>query len=44
MISDTAVREMEKLLSKKTRERMDDFVDEYFGMPPEFKDLPVVFV
>lgn len=40
MISGTASREVSKLLSKKTRDRMGDFMNTHFGMPPEFADNP----
>jgi len=37
--------EMNELLSQKTRDRLDGFVDEQFGLPPELKqpikDSPV---
>ena len=44
MISDLAMDDLQKLLSKKTRDRLDDFIDEYLGLPPEFKDLPLVMI
>jgi hypothetical protein len=40
MISGAAINQMYKLLSKKTRDHLDGFVDEYFGLPSEFLDLP----
>jgi hypothetical protein len=40
MISDQAGEEMQKLMSKKTRDRLGDMVNDYFGMPPEFADEP----
>jgi len=40
MISDAAMGEIAKLLSKKTQERLGDFTDQYLGMPPELLDQP----
>ncbi len=40
MISGEASREMQKLLSKKSRDRLGDLVEEHFGMPGEFADGP----
>lgn len=46
MISAAAMNEMSALLSKKTRDSLDDFTDQYLGLPPElrevFDDLPVL--
>lgn len=39
MVCGEALGGLYKLLSKKTRDAMDDFVDEYLGLPSEFKDL-----
>lgn len=44
MISGEAMRTLTKLLSKTTRDRLDDFVDEYLGLPPEVKDLDLVLL
>lgn len=44
MISGEAMRKLTKLLSKTTRERLDDFVDEFLGLPPEVKDLDLVLI
>lgn len=43
MISEEASREMQKLMSKKTRDRLGDMVDEFFGQPSEFADGPESF-
>ena len=40
MISGAAAEEVSKLLSKQTRERLGDFTETHFGMPPEFCDSP----
>ena len=40
LISHTAAEEMQKLLSKKTRDRLGQMIDDFFGMPPEFADNP----
>lgn len=40
LISGTASRDVSKLLSKKTRDRMGDFMNTHFGMPPEFAEDP----
>lgn len=40
MISDLAANELQKLMSKKTRERHEELVQEFFGMPSEFADSP----
>jgi hypothetical protein len=40
MISGKAAREIGKLLSKKTRDRLGEFSSTHFGMPPEFCDNP----
>jgi hypothetical protein len=40
MISDDAIEEMQKLMSKKTRERLGEMVQDFFGMPSEFIDGP----
>lgn len=46
MISGAAVEEMSELLSAKTRDELDRFVDDNFGLPPELKqpikDNPVI--
>ena len=43
MLSSEAVEQILKLLSKKTRERLDDFMGDHFGMPPEFCEHPDFF-
>ena len=40
MISSDALKIVNGLLSKQTRDRMDDFTGENFGMPPEFCEHP----
>ncbi len=40
LISESVMMELGEVLSKKTKDHLDDFVDEYLGMPPEFRDLP----
>jgi hypothetical protein len=39
MICGEAINQMSVLLSKKTRETLDDFTDEFLGMPPAYRDL-----
>lgn len=39
MISGKAADELTELLSAKTKEVLDDFIDEHFGLPPELKAL-----
>jgi len=39
MISIEAIHELSELLSAKTREELDDFIDDHFGLPPEWKDV-----
>jgi hypothetical protein len=39
MISGKAADELSELLSAKTKEILDDFVDDHFGFPPELKAL-----
>ena len=43
LISQSAAEEMQKLLSKKTRDRLGQMIDDFFGMPPEFADNPDSF-
>lgn len=40
MISGAATEEMQKLMSKKTRDRLGDMVQDFFGQPSEFADGP----
>lgn len=40
MISVEGIDELIPLLSKKTRDRLDDFIEEFLGMPPEFRASP----
>lgn len=42
MICGEAMRGISSVLSKKTRERLDDFVDKYLGLPPGIRDLDLV--
>jgi hypothetical protein len=39
MISGRAADELSELLSAQTKEVLDDFIDEHFGLPPELKAL-----
>jgi len=41
VVADQAIREVGKLLSRKTRDRLDDFVGDYLGMDPELVNAPV---
>lgn len=43
MLSDDAVAQATKVLSKQTRDRMGDFMGDHFGMPPEFCETPDFF-
>ena len=40
LISGAASEEMQKLMSKKTRDRLGEMVEDFFGMPSEFADGP----
>jgi len=39
MICEAAIIQMGRLISKKTRDALDNFTDQYLGMPPEFKEV-----
>jgi hypothetical protein len=39
MISGRAIEEIADKLSPETKEVLDDFIDEHFGLPPELKEL-----
>ncbi|GIV33947.1 MAG: hypothetical protein KatS3mg031_1482 [Chitinophagales bacterium] len=39
MLGDTALDELNNLLSEKTREEMDRFRDQFLGLPPELRNL-----
>lgn len=39
MISGQALEEIAELLSDKTRDELDDFINNNFGLPPEYADL-----
>lgn len=39
LFGDLALEEMQGLMSQKTRDGMDDFIDTYFSGPPEFREL-----
>ena len=39
MISGRAIEEIADLLSTNTKDIMDDFVDQHFGLPPEIKTI-----
>lgn len=43
MVSGKAIEEMQRMLSKQTRERLGQVIDDYFGMPPEFADNPTSY-
>ena len=43
MLSEAAVEQIMKGISKTTRDRMGDFMGEHFGMPPEFCQQPDFF-
>ena len=38
-ISGEAMMELSNLISEKTREELDGFIDQHFGGPPEFREL-----
>ncbi|HBE69224.1 MAG TPA: hypothetical protein DDW52_13835 [Planctomycetaceae bacterium] len=40
LVSDDAIEEMQRLMSKQTRDRLGDLVQEHFGQPSEFADGP----
>ena len=40
MIGEPAIEEIMKLLSKKTKDAIDDFTETYLGLGPEFADVP----
>lgn len=43
MVGNLAMEEMNQLLSKETKDEMDDFMDDHFGVPPELrKDLVLI--
>jgi len=43
MVGNVAMEEMNALLSKETKDEMDDFMDDHFGIPPELrKDLVLI--
>ncbi len=44
MISGEAMQILNRLLSKKTRDRLDDFVKDFLGLPPEIRDLDLVLL
>jgi len=44
VVSEEGMQGLQHLISKKTRDQLDGFVDDYLGLPPEFKDLPVAFL
>ena len=43
MISGQAMEDVQKLLSKKTRDRLDDFSGDFLGLPSEFKQSGPLF-
>lgn len=40
-MSDDATKELAELLSPETRENLDNFMGEHFGLPPELVNLPL---
>ncbi len=40
LICEEAIEALAQRLSRKTRDHLDDFVDEFLGLPPELKDTP----
>lgn len=44
LISGQAIDEILTLLSEETRRTHDDWIDRYFGLPPELKKRPLVLV
>ena len=42
MVSDSAGKELAELLSKETRDHLDRFMGEHFGLPPELVNLPLL--
>lgn len=48
MVSGAAVEQMAELLSTKTRDELNRFIDDNFGIPPELKkhlkDQPIMFI
>ena len=39
VLGERAMGEMEELISQKTRDEMDDFIDQHFSGPPEWREL-----
>jgi hypothetical protein len=39
MISGRAIEEIADQLSAETKDVLDDFIDQHFGLPPELKSL-----
>jgi hypothetical protein len=39
MISGQAINEIAELLSVETKEVLDNFIDQHFGLPPEYKSM-----
>lgn len=44
MLSGEAMQILNRLLSKKTKDRLDDFVNDFLGLPPEVRDLDLVLL
>ena len=48
MVSGAAIEQMAELLSPKTRDELNRFIDDNFGIPPELKmhlkDQPIMFI
>jgi hypothetical protein len=39
MLAGVVMAELQDLLSPETKEVLDDFIDQYFGLPPAWKEL-----
>ena len=39
MLAGVVMAELQELLSPETKEVLDDFIDQYFGLPPAWKEL-----
>ena len=42
MVSDVAAKDMAEKLSKETKDNLDRFMGEHFGLPPELVNLPLL--
>jgi hypothetical protein len=39
MLSGAVMAQLQELLSPETKQVLDDFIDQHFGLPPEWKAL-----